>query len=47
LYIFKYPFQNPKNKNPFSLHDIKVQKEVGAKSGEKSVEIAEKEEEGV
>ena len=25
----KYPFQHPKNKNPFPLQDIKIQKEVG------------------
>jgi len=24
----KYPLQNPKNKIPFSLHEIKIQKEV-------------------
>ena len=27
----KYPFQNQKTKNPFPLHDIKNQKEVGEK----------------
>ena len=32
----KYPFQNPKNKSLFPLHGIKIQKEVGEKSGEKS-----------
>jgi len=36
----KYHFQNPKNKNLFSLHDIKIQKE----SGEKLAEKAKKEE---
>ena len=41
----KYPFQNLKNKNLFPLHDIKIQKEVGEKSAEKSVEKVEKEEE--
>ena len=40
----KYPFQNPKSKNLFPLHDIKIQKEVGEKSGEKSTEKAEKKE---
>jgi len=25
----KCPFQNPKNKVPFPLHEIKIQKEVG------------------
>lgn len=39
----KYPFQNSKNKTPFSLHEIKIQKEVGEKSSEKSTEKAEKE----
>ena len=32
----KYHFQNPKNKILFSLHEIKIQKEVGEKSGEKA-----------
>lgn len=40
----KYPFQNSKNKIPFPLHDIKIQKEVGEKSGEKSTDKIEKEE---
>jgi len=40
-----YPFQNPKNKISFSLHEIKIQKELGEKSGEKSAEKIEKEEE--
>ena len=38
----KYPFQNPKNRIPFPLHEIKIQKEVGDKSSEKSAEKAEK-----
>jgi len=40
----KYPLQNPKNKNPLCLHDIKIWKEVGEKSCEKSAKKAEKEE---
>jgi len=47
LFQQKYPFQNPKNENSFSLHDIKIQKEVGEKSAEKSAKKAEKEEDGV
>ena len=39
----KYPFQNPKNKISFPLNDIKIQKEVGEKSSEKSIEKEEKE----
>jgi len=39
----EYPFQNPKNKNPFPLQDIKIQKEVGEKSGEKSTKNKERE----
>jgi len=39
----KYPFQNPKNKIPFPLQEIKIQKEVGEQSGEKSTEKKEKE----
>jgi len=31
----KYPFQNPKTKNPFPVQDLKTQKEVD-KSPEKS-----------
>ena len=33
----KYPFQNPKTKNPFPVQDLKIQKEV-EKSPEKSSE---------
>ena len=39
----KYHFKHPKNKNPFPLHDIKIQKEVGEKLVVKSSEKAEKE----
>jgi len=41
---YKYPFQNSKNKNSFSLHDIKIRKEVGEKSTKK---IEKEEEDGV
>jgi len=34
----KYLFQNPKNEIPFPLQEIKIQKEVGEQSGEKSSE---------
>jgi len=37
-FLHKYSFQSPKNKNSFSLHDIKIQKQVGEKSGKKSAE---------
>ena len=43
LFQHEYPFQNPKDKNPFPSQDIKIQKEVGEKSGAKSAEKAEKE----
>ena len=46
-FLRKYPFQNPKKKNAFPLHDLKTQTEVGKKSGEKSVEKAEREKDGV
>ena len=39
----KYHFQNPKNKILFPLQEIKIQKEVGEQSGEKSTEKKEKE----
>ena len=45
LFQHKYPFQNPKNKNPFPLHVTKIKKEVGEKSTKKSSEKAEKEKE--
>ena len=34
----KYPFQNPKNKISFPLQKVKIQKEVGEQSDEKSSE---------
>ena len=43
----KYPFQNPKKRFHFSFNDIKIQKEVWEKSGEKSAEQAGKEEDRV
>ena len=39
----KYPFQNPQNKTPFPLQEIKTQKEVGEQSSEKSTKKKEKE----
>ena len=36
-FLHKYPFQNPKTKNPFPVEDLKTQKEVD-KSPEKSSE---------
>ena len=39
----KYPFQNSKNKILFPLQEIKIQKEIGEQSGEKSTEKKEKE----
>ena len=39
----KYLFQNPKNKIPFPLQEIEIQKEVGEQFGEKSIEKKEKE----
>ena len=41
----KYHFQNLKSKIPFSLQEIKILKEVGEQSGEKSTEKKEKEDE--
>ena len=38
----KYPFQNSKNKIPFSLQETNIRKEVGEQSGEKSTEKKEK-----
>ena len=43
LFQHKYPLQNPKNKIPFPLQEIKIQKEIGEQSGEKSTEKKEKE----
>jgi len=37
----KYPFQNPKTKNPFPVQDLEIQKEVDKsleKSSEKEIE---------
>ena len=42
-FLYKYPFQNPKNKNLFPLQDIKIQKEVDEKSSAKSTKKEEKE----
>ena len=39
----KYPFQNSKNKIPFPLQEIKIQKEVREQFGDKSSEKKEKE----
>jgi len=41
----KYSFKNTKNKIPFSLHEIKIQKKSRKKPGQKSIEKTEKEEE--
>ena len=41
----KYPFQNPKNKILFPLQEIKIQKEIGEQSEERSIEKKEKEDE--
>ena len=42
---YKYPYQNSKNKHPFPLHDLKIEKQIGEKPTKKSCEKAGKEEE--